>query len=95
MPCISGTTRAMLRCMLVGALLASTLSGCVLHAGGTNAYPAPSPAPEVSIPPGHYPPPGMCRIWYPGLPPGQQPPPGDCSTLQHQVPPGAVLVFGR
>jgi len=26
------------------------------------------------IPPGHMPPPGKCRIWYPNRPPGQQPP---------------------
>lgn len=44
------------------------------------------------IPPGHFPPPGACRIWYSDLPPGQQPPPGDCDTLRGQVPAGAVLV---
>jgi hypothetical protein len=93
MTCIPETTSTKLRCLLVCALLASTLSGCALHAGGTSVYP--TPAPKVSIPPGHYPPPGMCRIWYPGLPPGQQPPPGDCRTLQYQIPPGAVLVYGR
>ncbi|WP_149537586.1 hypothetical protein [Siccirubricoccus phaeus] len=27
------------------------------------------------IPPGHLPPPGEARAWYPGLPPGHQPPP--------------------
>ena len=47
-----------------------------------------------NIPPGHMPPPGKCRIWYPGEPPGQQPPPGDCYELKRQVPPGAWLVRG-
>jgi len=46
------------------------------------------------IPPGHMPPPGSCRIWYPGKPPGQQPPPGDCGKLRRQIPPGAWLIRG-
>jgi len=46
------------------------------------------------IPPGHMPPPGKCRIWFPGKPPGQQPPPGDCWELERQVPPGAWLIRG-
>ena len=46
------------------------------------------------IPPGHMPPPGECRIWFPDLPPGQQPPPRDCSELQRPIPRGAVLVRG-
>ncbi len=49
----------------------------------------------VHVPPGHRPPPGECRIWYPGTPPGQQPPPGPCHVLERQVPPGAVLVYGE
>ncbi len=52
-------------------------------------------SPPPDIPPGHMPPPGMCRIWYPDLPPGQQPPPGDCRELQYQVPPGAWLIQGE
>jgi hypothetical protein len=46
------------------------------------------------IPPGHMPPPGKCRIWFPGKPPGQQPPPGDCWELERHVPPGAWLIRG-
>lgn len=46
------------------------------------------------IPPGHMPPPGSCRIWYPNTPPGHQPPPGDCYTLSRNVPPGAWLIRG-
>jgi hypothetical protein len=47
---------------------------------------------QVRIPPGHLPPPGECRIWFPDRPPGHQPPPGDCRELSRRVPHGAVLV---
>jgi len=46
------------------------------------------------IPPGHYPPPGECRIWIPDVAPGQQGPPGACEDLERQVPSGAYLVYG-
>lgn len=47
---------------------------------------------RLTIPPGHYPPPGECRIWFPGRPPGQQPPPGDCRRVSARVPPGAWVI---
>ena len=47
---------------------------------------------ELHISPGHLPPPGSCRIWYPNRPPGDQPPPGDCVALSHRVPIGAWLI---
>ncbi len=50
-------------------------------------------AEEVHIPPGHMPPPGSCRTWYPGEPPGHQPPPGDCAELEHTTPRGAWLLY--
>lgn len=46
----------------------------------------------LHIPPGHLPPPGQCRVWFPDTPPGHQPPPGDCNELAGQVPPGAWLI---
>ena len=64
----------------------------VLLAGGLSA--ASAVAQSWRVPPGHLPPPGQCRIWYPDRPPGHQPPPGSCRKLRHQVPPGAVLVQG-
>lgn len=64
-------------------------------------HPTPHPAPvpqqtntltlqEVGIPKGHIPPPGSCRIWYPGQPAGKQPPPFRCGT--EKIPMGTFLV---
>src|SRR5690606_26167425 len=47
------------------------------------------------IPPGHYPPPGQCRVWNPDLPPGRQSKPGPCHRLERRVPPGSILIYGR
>lgn len=46
------------------------------------------------VPRGHMPPPGQCRVWYPGRPPGHQPPPGNCHALRYHMPPGTWLVRG-
>ena len=47
---------------------------------------------KLHIPPGHYPPPGECRIWYPSRPPGHQPPPMKCDRARAEVPPGAWII---
>jgi len=77
------------------------LFGCVIAESGEGPIYVPGPqvpgppvaAPPPNIPKGHYPPPGSCRVWFPGRPPGQQPP-GPCERLQYQVPPGAYLIRG-
>lgn len=48
---------------------------------------------RLGVPPGHYPPPGECRVWYPGRPPGQQPPPSRCDRLVGRVPLGAFVLY--
>jgi hypothetical protein len=82
---------------LAAVLALALLHGCAATGEVVVAPPpvvvTPSGQP-VQIPKGHYPPPGSCRVWVPGVPPGQQSPPGDCEHLQHHVPPGAVLVRG-
>lgn len=50
---------------------------------------------SVHIPPGHYPPPGECRIWYPSRPPGHQPPSGRCERFVGHVPFGAFLLYNE
>jgi hypothetical protein len=47
---------------------------------------------RVHVPPGHYPPPGHCRIWHPGRPPGHQPRPVPCSQPV-VVPAGAFILY--
>jgi len=45
------------------------------------------------VPPGHYPPPGECRVWIHDRPPGQQARAGPCNALG-TIPPGAFILFG-
>jgi hypothetical protein len=85
---IRSITSSCTRAIALGALIA--LTGCAVYAEPVPVH----HAEPVHIPPGHLPPPGECRIWYPDRPPGHQPPPGPCHQLQYQVPPGAVLVQG-
>jgi hypothetical protein len=47
---------------------------------------------RVHVPPGHYPPPGYCRVWQPGRPPGHQPKPFPCQQPV-AVPAGAFILY--
>ena len=47
----------------------------------------------LTVPPGHYPPPGQCRLWYSGRPPGHQPKPASCRSLMGHVPAGAFVLY--
>jgi hypothetical protein len=80
--------------------------GVVIADGGGNA-PPPRKEPRqdprnetyasyktLNIPPGHLPPPGQCKIWYPGKPPGQQGPPMSCDVAFRQAP-GDAWVISR
>jgi hypothetical protein len=59
-------------------------SGCVIVDRSQSSY--------AHVPPGHLPPPGKCRVWFPDRPPGHQPPPGDCDVLRFQVPTWGFLL---
>jgi hypothetical protein len=53
---------------------------------------SPSTAATLGIPPGHLPPPGMCRVWMPDEPPGHQPKPRSCSNIERTAPVGSYIV---
>lgn len=57
--------------------------------------PARGPRRLNGVPPGHFPPPGECRLWVPGRPPGQQARPTACSNLRGRVPAGAFILYGN
>jgi hypothetical protein len=86
--------------LLALAVVSLALAGCVVVESREPVYvPDPPvvvgpPGPPPKIPPGHMPPRGACRIWYPDRPPGHQPPPGRCEDLRPRVPPGAYLIRG-
>ena len=46
------------------------------------------------VPPGFFPPAGMCRIWINGVPAGQQPAPTDCASAVRNRPANARVLFG-
>ena len=50
--------------------------------------------PADSVPEGHKPPAGMCRIWLPNVPPGKQAAPTDCATAVKNRPANATVIFG-
>jgi len=49
---------------------------------------------EQIVPPGFFPPAGMCRIWINGVPAGQQPAPTECASAVRNRPANARVLFG-
>jgi hypothetical protein len=80
--------------------------GLILTAGAAEAQHRPVPVrpqqqPQQSqgsreqiVPPGFFPPAGMCRIWINGVPAGQQPAPTDCASAVRNRPANARVLFG-
>lgn len=46
------------------------------------------------VPPGFFPPTGMCRIWLNDVPANQQPAPTDCASAVRNRPSNARVLFG-
>ena len=72
---------------LVLAFAAIAVTTAVLPAQGRGAR-------SGDIPPGHRPPPGLCRIWIDGVPPGRQPAPTRCSDAVRHRPANARVIYG-
>ena len=49
--------------------------------------------PPLGIPPGQLPPPGQCRVWFPGRPPGRQPRPSGCKEAMAQASAGSWVLY--
>ena len=52
------------------------------------------PRREQIVPPGFYPPAGMCRIWVNDVPAAQQPAPTDCASAVRNRPTNGKVLFG-
>lgn len=72
--------------LLIGAIAALSLPAAAEAQGrGRNVD---------GVPPGHRPPPGMCRIWIDGVPPGRQPAPTSCREALRNRPSNARVIYG-
>ena len=72
--------------LLVGAIAALSLPAAAEAQGrGRNVD---------GVPPGHRPPPGMCRVWIDGVPPGRQPAPTSCREAVRNRPSNARVIYG-
>lgn len=78
------------------------LVGLIVSAGVAEAQrPVPAnPRPQQSqrreqiVPPGFYPPAGMCRIWINDVPAAQQPAPTNCASAVRNRPANGKVLFG-
>ena len=52
------------------------------------------PRRDQIVPPGFFPPAGMCRIWLNDVPAGQQPAPTDCTSAVRNRPANGKVLFG-
>jgi hypothetical protein len=97
--------KQLLRSMSIPSCLRAPLAGLVALVLVTGAAEAQRPVPQKPktqqtqrgdqiIPPGFFPPPGMCRIWLNDVPAGQQPAPTDCASAVRNRPANARVLFG-
>jgi hypothetical protein len=93
-----GLTRSRLKLLVVLTATSLTLGACAAVQTAAR-LPAPASArssdeaPALNVPPGHYPAPGMCRVWIPGRPPGRQARPVACSVAVANAPAGSWVLY--
>jgi len=79
-----------------------TVIGLIVSAGvaeaqrpvPANPRPQQTPRREQIVPPGFFPPAGMCRIWINDVPAGQQPAPTACASAVRNRPANGKVLFG-
>ena len=79
------------------AMVALTMSAGVAEAQRpvpANPRAQQTPRREQIVPPGFFPPAGMCRIWINDVPAGQQPAPTDCASAVRNRPANGKVLFG-
>lgn len=85
----------------IGSLVTAAALSALASCSGKNMYSQPEPrfakappgAETLAVPPGQLPPPGECRLWFPGRPPGRQPRPRPCPDLEASAPAGAWILY--
>ena len=94
-----------LRSISIPSCLRSPLAGlaALVLVGGAAEAQRPVPAKPQNqqtqrrdqvVPPGFFPPAGMCRIWLNDVPASQQPAPTDCASAVRNRPANAKVLFG-
>lgn len=64
-----------------------------VHHSSAPAHPVQGPVASLGVPPGHFPPPGQCRIWVQGVPPGRQAECVPCNSIDGEIPLGALVLY--
>ncbi|MBI2072324.1 MAG: hypothetical protein HYW06_02675 [Gemmatimonadetes bacterium] len=65
----------------------------VVETPPSTAARGPNTAVTLGVPPGHLPPPGMCRVWIPGRPPGRQARARSCDGIVAVAPAGGWILY--
>jgi len=102
---LTGAMMQFLRSLSIPSRLRAPLAGFVALVLVTGAAEAQRPVPQKPktqqtqrrdqiVPPGFFPPAGMCRIWLNDVPASQQPAPTDCASAVRNRPANARVLFG-